>query len=77
MLTLPKGTSTFSRILTFALAGGILGCIAAILMFGHTKVQGNDTRAMLTIMIPVFCVIGAILGVANAVLFSLLDKFRK
>ena len=77
MLTLPKGTSTLGRVLTFAVAGGILGCIAAILMFGHTNVHGNNVGAMLSFMIPVFCLIGVILGVANALLFSLRDRFRK
>ena len=67
----------FSRVLKFALIGGVLGCIAAVLMFGKSNVQGNDPKAMLALMVPAFGVSGMILGALNAVLFSILDKFRK
>jgi hypothetical protein len=45
-------------------------------MFHHT-VQGIDHRGLLGIMIPLFCMIGAVVGAASAALFSLLDKFEE
>jgi hypothetical protein len=67
----------FSRVLTSALVGGALGCIAAFLMFGRSKVPGNDPRNLLTLMVPAFALIGVILGALDGVLFSVLDRFKK
>jgi len=75
-LAITKGSkvrSRFDRILAFAVVGGIIGASIAVLMFGHSNVQGNDTRTVLGLMIPLFCMIGAVVGAASA---ALLDRFR-
>jgi hypothetical protein len=77
----PEFVSTFSRILKLALVGGViggvLGCIAAVFMFGRSKVPGNDARGILIVMVPAFCLIGAILGALDGVLFSVLGRFLR
>jgi hypothetical protein len=77
----PEFVSTFGRILKFALVGGViggvLGCIAAVFMFGRSNVPGNDSRGILIVMVPAFCLIGAILGALDGVLFSVLGRFLR
>ena len=79
IIRVTRGLSTniIKDVLKFAAAGAAIGALLGFLCFGGGTRSPASDYSWAIIMAPTYAIIGAILGAANGLVFSLFRRWKK